>query len=256
MKTIYNPLNLSNKTILLTGASSGIGRATSIVLSKLGAELIICGRRLDALKETLSLTENQSKHHFEIMDLTAVDDVPTWLKSVVSKTGRPLDGLVHCAGVAGFTPIRTLSRKAIDNILMINLYAAFALLRGMSMKDVAADGSSIVLISSVASLVGQAGLSVYSASKGALNSLVRCAAVELSPRRIRVNCIAPGLVGSGMLEDVQSAFPGRTEETVNRHLLGTAKPEDVAILAAYLLSDAARVVTGVTIPIDGGFSCC
>ena len=251
----HNPLSLDGKTILVTGASSGIGRSTAVLLSQLGARVVLAGRRADALEETRAGMENPELHLAESFDLGEVDEVAAWLKGVRERAGAPLDGLVHSAGISNTMSIRVANRKNIDQMMIPNVYAALALLRGISTKGVAADPSSVVLLSSVASISGSPGLVTYAGTKGALNSIVRSAAKELGPKRIRVNAIAPGYVATPMYDEMKATTPGeviaRLEE---QHFLGIPRPEEVAVMAAYLLSDAARVVTGTTLVIDGGYS--
>ncbi|NPV81337.1 MAG: SDR family oxidoreductase [Firmicutes bacterium] len=250
---VDNPFSLSGKIVLVTGASSGIGRATSIVLSKLGARVILSGRRNPALEETRSMMENRELHFIEPYDLSEVDGIPSWIKGVSEKVGRPLDGLVHCAGISRILPIRAMSSKNVDSMMIPNLDAAMLLLKGGAAKGVAADGASFVFVSSVAGLSGSPGLVAYSASKGGLVAMVRAAARELAARSIRVNAIAPGMVETPMHEQHAQIGASNFESSIARHPLGLGKPEDIAYGIAYLLSPAARWVTGITLVIDGGY---
>lgn len=251
---MYNPLDLSGKLILLTGASSGIGRGTAVVLSKLGARLILTGRREPALQETRLMMDNPDIHLVEPFDLSNVGQIPAWVKEVVGRAGAPLNGLVHSAGVGTTVPIRAFTEKNLDEVLVPNLYAALSLLRGATAKSVMDEhGGSVVWISSAAGLQGAIGLVHYSASKGALISAARSAALELAPKRIRVNCVAPGYVETPMIQLAEDFLPKEAyERTVADHPLGIGKVEDVGHAVAYLLSDAARWVTGTTITLDGG----
>lgn len=248
-----NPFGLAGKLILVTGASSGIGRATSLVLSKLGAQVILNGRREHALEETRSMMENRETHFVEPYDLSQIDAIPGWMKNVIERVRRPLDGLVHCAGVSKIVPIRAMSSNNIDSMMIPNLSAALLLLKGASAKGVVSDGASLVFISSVAGLSGSPGLVAYSSSKGGLIAMVRAAARELSGRSIRVNAIAPGMVETPMHDQHAQIGASDFDDSVNRHPLGLGKPEDIAYGAAYLLSPAARWITGITLPIDGGY---
>lgn len=255
MASSYNPLDLSGKLILVTGASSGIGRAAAIALSRLGARVVLAGRREPALAETLDCMERRGTHATERIDLSEIDAIPAWLKSVVQRVGAPLDGLVHSAGVSKYAPLRVVARGHIDEIMLPNVYASLALLRGATARDVSRAGSSLVFLSSVASLTGSPGMVTYSASKGAINAMVRSAASELRAKRIRVNCVAPAFVETPMLDEARASVPGTAERNEARQFLGLIPPEDVAISIAYLLSDAARTVTGTTLVIDGGYTC-
>ncbi len=238
----------------MTGASGGLGRATAGVLARLGARLVVTGRREDALRDTLDATGNPEAHAASRFDLGDVDGVPAWMKGIAADGA--LHGVVHAAGLSTAIPIKVLSRARIDGLMLPNVYAALALLRGVSQKGVGAEGCSVVLVSSVSGITGAPGHATYSASKGALHSLVRSAALELAPKRMRVNCVAPAWVEGPITEVVEELRgSGEFDKTRERQFLGTVPPEDVGVSAAYLLSDAARRVTGTTMVIDGGWSC-
>jgi NAD(P)-dependent dehydrogenase (short-subunit alcohol dehydrogenase family) len=251
---MYNPLDLSGKLVLVTGASSGIGRATAVVLSRLGARLVLAGRRADALQETLAATENPANHLCSTFDLANLDDIPKWIAEVVNLAGAPLDGTVHCAGVTSFLPLRVVSSGNIDSIMVPNLHAALMLLRGVSARNaVPAAGASVVFISSAAALMASPGLSTYSASKAALGAVARCAAKELAAKRVRVNCIAPGYVKTPMLDQAANAFVD-FDRIEKAQFLGFIDPDEIGTMAAYLLSSAARSITGSQFVMDGGFT--
>jgi NAD(P)-dependent dehydrogenase (short-subunit alcohol dehydrogenase family) len=254
MPAVRNPLSLDDKTILVTGASSGIGRSTAVLLSELGARVVLSGRRMEALEETRAAMHQPDAHFLEPFDLNDTDAIPAWMKEVRGRAGVPFDGVVHSAGISLTMAIRTASRKNTDALMIPNVYAALALLRGVSAKGVGAEPCSVVLLSSVASLIGSPGLVAYAGSKGALNSIVRSAAKELGAKRIRVNAIAPGYVQTPMYDEMKATNPGDVQRLEEQHFLGIPKPEEVGVMAAYLLSDAARVVTGTTLVIDGGYS--
>lgn len=251
--SVYNPLALPGRTVLVTGASSGIGRATAVAISRLGARVVLGGRRAEALEATRAALEGEG-HVVSPFDLSDTDAIPAWVKRASADAGAPLAGLVHSAGVSRSTPIRVVNRANIDDILAPNLYATLALLRGVSAKGVAADSCSVVIMSSVAGVAGTPGLVTYSASKGAIHALVRSAAQELGGKRIRVNCVAPGYVETPMLDGARDSLPGDFQRLADRHFLGFARAEEIAVAIAYLLSDAARVVTGTSLVIDGGYS--
>lgn len=251
---MYNPLDLTGKRILVTGASAPIGRAISLVLARLGAALALSGRREDALRETRSMLAGDAEHVVEPFDLADVDAVPAWCKRMTS-SGAPLDGVVHAAGVSTAIPIKILNRSRIDGVMLPNVYASLALLRGISAKGVGGDGCSIVFISSVSGISGALGHATYSASKGALHALVRSAAKELGPKRMRVNCLAPAWVEGPIMDLVNEIRGGDSQDIATRQFLGAIRPEELGVASAYLLSDAARAVTGTTIVVDGGWTC-
>jgi NAD(P)-dependent dehydrogenase (short-subunit alcohol dehydrogenase family) len=251
---MYSPVDLSNKLILVTGASSGIGRATAIELSRMGARLILAGRRGDALEETLAATENCDTHLCSTFDLSNLDEIPKWVAEMVGSVGTPLDGAVHCAGVNGHVPLRAISRGNIETLMVTNVHSALMLLRAVTAKNVAAPaGMSVVFITSVASLVASPGLAAYSASKAALNAAARSAAKELAAKRVRVNCIAPAYVRTPMFDNAANAVAD-FQRIETQQFLGVIEPEEVAVMAAYLLSNAARSITGSQFVIDGGFT--
>lgn len=248
-----NPFSLEGKTVLVTGASSGIGRAASVLLSQMGARVVLTGRRQQALEETRSQMENPGIHIIDAYDLQHVDGIPNWLKTLAEQNRLVLDGLVHCAGVSQIVPIRAISRQNVDSMLIPNLEAAFFLLKGASSRRVCADGASFVFVSSVAGVAGSPGLAAYAASKGGLLAMVRAAARELAPRRIRVNAVAPGMVETPMHQQHVQNGGSDFQSSIQRQPLGLGKPEDIACGIAYLLSPAARWVTGTTLVIDGGY---
>lgn len=253
MTSTFNPLDLGGKRILVTGASSGIGRVTAQHLARLGASLVLGGRRIDALEETLATLGGESTHRVAPYDLTSVDGIPAWLKEIAAGGGR-LDGVVHSAGIGGVTPLRVQSRRSMDDVLVPNLYASLAIMRGVSPPAVTNDGASCVFVSSVAGHVGSAGLTAYSASKGGLEAAVRSGAMELRQRRLRVNAVAPAYVRSPLMDQSVAELPDFSAIEA-RQFLGILDADEVAVAIAYLLSDATKRVTGTTLVIDGGFTC-
>ena len=247
-----NPLDLSGKTVLVTGASSGIGRETAIYLSKLGANLVVTGRdraRLDAVQAKIGASCMS-----EAFDLAAIDEIPSWLKQIANRTG-PIAGLVHSAGISATRPLRTISEKEIVALMTINVSSAIALAKGFRQKGVYADGASIVLLASVMGLVGQPANSLYSASKGALIAAARSLALELARENIRVNCIAPAMVMTEMGEHLKATLPPENWKAVEAmHPLGVGTPEDVAGAAAFLIAPTGRWITGTTLVMDGGYT--
>lgn len=243
---------LNGKRVLVTGASSGIGRATCIYLAKFGVDVVLCGRNDKRLKETMDLM-SQGNHELAPLDLSKhLNDIPAWVKSLAEK---PFDGLVHSAGIEKTLPVRQTDQVTFDNILKINTQAALMLVRGISQKKCHALSSSVVFISSVASLSGRPGLSMYSASKGALNAMAKALAAELARKKIRVNTVCPGQVKTEMDEAVRMKIgQDRYQKIIDAHPLGLGEPEDVAGAVAFLLSDAARWITGTSLIVDGGYT--
>src|ERR1035441_4742838 len=208
---MINPLDLTGQTILVTGASSGIGRETARLISQLGARLVLVGRNEERLAGTLR-SPDCGGHRVEPLDLTLVDEIPRWLKNISASSG-PLHGLIHSAGIHKLRPLRVLSAKTAEDILRINVGAAIGLAKGFLQKGVCASPGSIVFLSSVAGLTGQSGVAAYAASKGAIVALTRALAVELAGERIRVNCVAPGVVATEMGQSLLGMLTRSEEHT-------------------------------------------
>jgi NAD(P)-dependent dehydrogenase (short-subunit alcohol dehydrogenase family) len=248
-----NPLDLTDKVIVVTGASSGIGRATAVVLSQIGARVVLSGRNRDRLSETLTLLEG-SGHAMEAFDLTRTDDLPDWLKSVSESHGR-IRGVAHCAGAQSIVPLRMLKTQQVEEMLRINVVSAIMLAKAFRQKGVNDSGGAMVLVSSVMGEVGAPGRAVYCASKGALHSLTKSLALEVAKEGIRVNCVAPGAVETGMVDAAAGTLGEAGMEEVRRlHPLGVGAPRDVAHAIAFLLADTGRWTTGTIQFIDGGYT--
>lgn len=243
-------MDLSGRTILVTGGSSGIGRETALLLSQLNARVVLAARSADRLQQALKALEGEG-HQAEALDVNDLDGIPGWIKNLTAKFG-PLDGVVHSAGLYELTPLRALTAAKIDEILRVNLNAALMLAKGLRQKGCHAAAASLVLISSVAGLRGHAGLSVYAASKAALPGVTQSLAMELVRDGIRVNCVAPGLVATEMGGQVEQQTTDAAQ-VESAHPLGIGRARDVANGIAFLLSDAARWITGTTLTIDGGY---
>jgi NAD(P)-dependent dehydrogenase (short-subunit alcohol dehydrogenase family) len=245
-------LNMSSKLVLVTGASSGIGRSVAIQLSRAGAQVILNGRNADELRRTVAAMEGQEQHTIAQFDLANTDAIPAWITEACTRIGRPIDGLVHSAGIANRMPLRAISRSSLETLFETNVFATIALLRGATAKsNCPASGNSIVILSSAAALAGSPGLIGYAASKGALHGMLKSAAAELAPKKVRVNCIAPGYVLTPMMSASEESLPN-FEAIQAKQYLGWIKPEEVAAAALFLLSDAAAKVTGTILTMDGG----
>ena len=249
-----NPLELGGSTILVTGASSGIGREVAIVLSQLNARVVLVGRNEQRLRQTLE-SLNGGSHQVAAFDLSQTEGISKWMESIVAETG-PLAGIVHAAGKQAAIPIRSASEKRIDDLVRTNLYSAIMLARGFSQKTChRAGGGAIVFLSSVIAFAGRPAISVYAATKGALVALTKSLAIELAPQRIRVNCLAPGFVQTEMLEEVRAMLSDeQIRALIDAHPLGLGAPRDVAYAAAFLLADTGKWITGSTLVLDGGYS--
>jgi NAD(P)-dependent dehydrogenase (short-subunit alcohol dehydrogenase family) len=246
-----NPMDFTGCRYLVTGASSGIGRETAIVLDELGASLVLAGRRLDELEKTAAKLSNP--FHIEVMDLSHTAEIPAWLKRVVLATG-PLDGAVHSAGIGDVEPLQFLTEIKFQKTIDINLKAAINLAKSYRQKGICRKPGSLVFISSIGARIGMPGKIAYSASKAGLEAACRCMALELAREDIRVNAVVPGLVETEM---AQRLIEASTTEQIARlrslHPLDLGKARDVAYAIAFLLSrETGRWITGTSLVIDGG----
>lgn len=237
---------------LVTGASSGIGRAIAVELSKTD-NLILHGRNRQKLEETLRLC-SKGCHVIWTYDLANVDTLQADFEKFVAESGCRISKFVHCAGMVYLTAVKTIDLGGYRRIMDTNATSAI-LLTGSLMKRRVAGASmkSIVFISSIAATQATRGKSLYGASKGILNSFARASAVELAPK-VRINTVCPAAVHTEMADDI-FRDPIAVAAMNHRHPMGTGKPEDVAGVVAFLLSDAARWITGSQVMVDGGASC-
>jgi NAD(P)-dependent dehydrogenase (short-subunit alcohol dehydrogenase family) len=242
------PFSLEGKRVLITGASSGIGRQIAISCSQMGATVIGTGRDASKLDETLGLLSG-SDHLMVPADLTQASD----RDSVLTSIADPLEGLVHWAGISRLSPVRMMNEAHLLEIMAINVNAPMLLTQALLKKQKIQDGGSILFISSIAAHIGVAGVAGYSGSKAALIAMMRCLAMEVVKRRIRVNCLSPALVQSPLLT-ATAKLVGSMETEENNYPLGFGKPEDVANSSIFFLSEASRWITGTTLVMDGGLT--
>lgn len=244
--TEFNPFSLKGKTILITGASSGIGRAISIACSKMGGIIVLSGRNTNRLKETLSLMVGEGHIMFPA-DLTKVKELFD-LVSILPK----LDGVVHNAGVGSRVFCKNITIEDFENVMIPNFQAPILLQSEILRQKKLNKAASIVFIASRASASPSIGNAMYSASKGAIISYAKCLGLELASRKIRVNCICPAMVWTNLI--IQDGFSKRElEEAQQKYPLKRyGQPEDIANLAVYLLSDASSWMTGSCVDITGG----
>lgn len=246
--------NLDGKRILVTGASSGIGRVVSQFAASLGASIILFGRDINRLKETfLSLEGND--HEYYSVDVTDYAKVEEIIRSIVAN-GKYISGFVHSAGIEKTILIKGSTPSVFKEIFETNVFAAFELARIISQKGIAdPKGASFLFLSSILGRLGNPGSIAYSSSKSALLSGVKSMALELAYKKIRCNCILPGIVETEMIQKLFESIPPETKEKIiSKYPLGLGKPSDIAALAAFLLSDNARWITGAEYIIDGGYS--
>ncbi len=243
---IPSPFSLAGKTVLVTGASSGIGRAVAVCCAQMGASVVLTARNRAKLEGTLSLML-PGKHELVCADLTQQEE----LERLVSSC-PPLDGVVHCAGLGSRVPCKLLTQEGLQQVMRVNFEAPVLLQGALLARKLVRAGASIAFIASRAAHFPSVGNAAYSASKGALESYARCLALELAPRKVRVNCVCPAMVWTDLilqdgvdreqLEEAQLKYP----------LKRYGQPEDIAYLVVFLLSAASSWMTGSSIDITGG----
>ena len=241
-----NPFSLAGKTILITGASSGIGRATAELCARMGASVIITGRNAERLQQTLDVLYGEG-HQVIIADLTDTDQRCQLVQKVPA-----LDGVAFCAGIGHRKLAKFLTEEDLTTVLNANFNSVVLLQAALSSAKKINKGASLVFLSSRTAEIPTMANALYSASKGALRSYAKCLSLELAPRQIRVNCICPAMVwtplvfGEGVTEEELRAQESRYP------LKRYGRPEDIANLAVFLLSDASSWMTGSCIDITGG----
>lgn len=248
---MHNPFSLKGKTILVTGASSGIGRGIAVECSKMGAIVIITGRNSERLHETYNLLEGEG-HAQIIADLSKKENIENLIEQCPQ-----LNGCVNNAGIPKLSTIKFIKYESLKEIIDINTIAPIILTSSLVKKKKLIKGASVVFISSISGvIISTLGESTYSASKGAINGFVKGAAIDLASQGIRVNSVNPGLIRTNILELANEIFSDeQIQEKLKQYpLRRIGQPEDVAYATIYLLSDASSWVTGSNIVIDGGFT--
>ena len=249
---MYNPFSLAGKQILVTGASSGIGRATAIECAKQGATLILNGRNKAALDETKAALENQEgKHHV----LFVADWTEKQAYEQIADSLPALDGVVCNAGISKMLPVQFYSEEVLNEVFSVNCFAPMLLIKQLVRQKKLKNPSSVVFTASISGYSNVAPANgIYGASKSALSAYMKYAALELAGKGIRCNAVHPGRIQTPLIENRLLS-----EEDVKRDISlypmrRYGKPEEVAYAIVYLLSDAASWVTGTNLVIDGGRS--
>ena len=245
-----NPFSLTGKTILITGASSGIGKASAIQCSAMGANVIITARDEQRLNQTFCSLDISKQNISIIADLTNKEDIDRLICELPI-----IDGVMLCAGKSKRLPIQFITRESLDDLFNINFYAPVELLRLLYKKKKISKGGSVVLVDSIGgNTVFAPGAAMYGSSKAALNAMMRYCAKEFASRLIRVNCICPGMVDTPLIHrgDITAEQLEKDKDQYPLKRYGT--PEDIAYSAVYLLSDASSWLTGQDISMDVGIS--
>ena len=245
----YNPFTLLDKTILITGASSGIGKATAIECSKMGAKVIITARNVERLEQTIKQIAG-SDHEYIKADLSKSEDI----KKLISNLPE-IDGLVNNAGISKPTLTQFISEEVVDDIFLVNTFAPIYLTQGLLKQKRIKNKGSIVFTSSISGLAcSEVGESLYSASKAAINGFVKGAAIELATKGIRLNTVNPGLIDTNIFDEGIITKEQLEEKKKRYPLRRFGKPEEVAYAIIYFLSDASLWTTGANLIIDGGYT--
>ena len=252
---MINPMSLDGKTIILTGAASGIGRETAVLLHELGAKLLLLDFNEEGLKNLADILKDNTA--YRTIDLMDLDSIKGTVIGAKEELASGYTGLVHCAGIPAVYPLRALTNEKYEAVMKINTQAALNLAKIFTSKqghDSTQQGS-IVLISSVYGVVGSAANVAYATSKAAIIGMTKALAVEFAGKNIRVNCVAPGFIKTNMADGVNKMFDQAYEDRIEQmHPLGWGSAEDIANAIAFLLSDASKWTTGAVFNIDGGFT--
>lgn len=255
----YDYIQMKGKHVLLTGGASGIGRQTAITLSELGARVSIIDLSKEGLEETLTMLKGEG-HSIHEADLSKIEELEALVIGIVEETG-PFDGFVQCAGIVKNLPIINYKFERLNKIMLVNFYSYFEIVRVLSKKGRFNEGMSIVAISSIAATHGATAQAAYGASKAAMDGAMRCLAKELGEKGIRLNTVQPAATETAMYKEYMElkATMKDTEMKVQanpRQYLGMNAPQDVANAIIFLLSPASRTITGVMLPVDGGYASC
>ena len=244
-----NPFNLKNKTVFVTGSSAGIGKAIAVKCSKMNANVIVTGRNSGRIEATFKELEANSNNQFLVADLTNEDDIDRIVEALPA-----LDGVVFNAGVVKTVPVAYIKKEQIQEVFDVNFTSSVVLIQKLLRRRKINKDASICFISSVASNYVNIGNSLYSASKGAVNSFTKALALELASKQIRVNAILPGFIETGILENSKIDQASIDEHLKNYPMGRFGKPDDIANGVIYLMSDASQWTTGSLMIIDGGYS--
>jgi NAD(P)-dependent dehydrogenase (short-subunit alcohol dehydrogenase family) len=244
-----NPFSLKGKNILVTGASSGIGKTIALTAAGMDAQLHITARNEQRLNDTYNLLTG-SGHTSHIADLNTEAESEALVNSVSN-----LDGIVLASGITKTLPFKFINESELNAIMQTNFTSPVLLLSKLIKSKKLNKGCSIVFISSIGgNFIGAKGNAMYSASKGAINAIQKVLTLELAPQKIRVNNVSPGMVKTEMWENSTTFTVEQIEEDAKRYPLGYGETSDVANAVVYLLSDASKWVTGISLVLDGGFS--
>ncbi len=247
-----NPMDLTGKRILISGASGGIGRATSKRLSELGATLVLTDIKEDRLEEVVETLDGKG-HAFYVMNFKDIDSIEGTIDLICKENGI-FNGFVHCAGIAPMRPFKMTKYDDVLPTMQVNFFSFVEIVRCITQKKRFADGGSIVAMSSTGAIHGKPTKVAYSASKAAIDAAIRCMICDLQKRKIRINSVMPSWVNTNMYKSFLRDYPDSKDirEIEERQYMGVSDPEEVANVIGFLLSDATKTITGTSILMDGG----
>lgn len=246
-----NPFSINNKKLLITGATSGIGKAMAIEFSNLGAQLILVGRNSDKLTTLIEELKNKGIHSSVNIDFSDINSIKEGIEKIPK-----IDGLIHSAGIVDVSPLAFQKDEAIFAMIDINLKGSIYITKCLLRQKKLLSNASLVFLSSINGLgIGVSGFVTYSSTKGAISSMVKSLAVELAPK-YRVNCIAPGMVETPMKTYIQDVISSENieKDKDSYPMKNYLSPSDIVNVAIFLLSSASRFITGTTLVVDGGRS--
>lgn len=246
---MFNPFSIEGKTILITGAASGMGKATALACAKMGATVVAADFNSEGLSNTMSELEGEGHCSFALN----LADENTW-SDLLANT-PVLDGIANCAGIANMNPFMFVNREEFDKVFNINFFGPVLLTKGLIKAKKFNKGGSIVFVASMdGPLIVHSGNSVYSATKSALVGIARNMAIDLAPKKIRVNCVLPGTTDTPLIRTGNVTEESLAEVAKGFPLKRFGTPVDMAYGIIYLLSDASSFVTGTELVIDGGYT--
>lgn len=251
---MFNPFSLEGKNIIVTGASSGIGQQCAIDCSRMGANIIMIARNEERLKETLSMMEG-NQHQLVVFDITQFENIPAIVSDIVSKVGA-IHGVLHCAGISRTEPLKLTTPETLNRYFCSNVTGAVMLTKEIcKIKNFSKGGGSIVFFCSVSGIIGESCKSTYSITKAALLGAARSLATEYAKRKIRFNCVSPGVVETAINKNQPyMKDPEIRKVYESKHLLGFGETTDISNACIFLLSDASRWITGQNLVVDGGYT--
>ncbi len=254
---MYNLIDLTDRRILVIGASSGIGKKTAITLSNLGAKLVLAAIDEDGVKQALTEMSGEG-HAAYYLDVSKLDELEGFIKDITEKHGA-LDGLVYSAGLGTAIPLALSKPEKVQTTFNVNFFGFFETVRQVCKKGRYNPGLRSVGVSSCASLRGDKAKAIYSSTKSAMDSAVRCIAKEVADKGICINTVAPAMTATELYNKFVEKYgedSDKNRELTSRQYLGIAQTQDIANAIAFLISPAARFITGITMPVDGGLTTC